>query len=162
MKNDGKAWTDYTPQEAKDLKIDLSKRLDITAPLTSVGERCPWPWEPEQFVDSPLGQYHCTYCGEMVMAGMPHIDYRETETLDVRGALAYLLIRPHEDGRQVTWEAEFFGGMGKADAIVALKHAIALLEMTDAPKAFELPEKNWNDTWSGEGEDPEANDEGGR
>ncbi len=22
-----------------------------------------------------MGQYHCGYCGAMVMAGMPHLDY---------------------------------------------------------------------------------------
>jgi rRNA maturation protein Nop10 len=25
--------------------------------------------------DQPIGMYHCPECGQMVMAGMPHIDY---------------------------------------------------------------------------------------
>ena len=25
-------------------------------------------------------EYHCEYCGAMVIAGVPHIDYRETHT----------------------------------------------------------------------------------
>ena len=28
-----------------------------------------------------MGMYHCPYCGEMVMAGMDHIDYREAVTV---------------------------------------------------------------------------------
>lgn len=68
-------WTDFSPEEARDL--DLSKRLDIVAPLNEEGERCPWPWEPQQLVGVPMGQYHCLYCGAMVIAGVPHLDYRE-------------------------------------------------------------------------------------
>lgn len=70
-------WSDIDPKDAVDL--DLSVRLDIEAPLTSWGERCPWPWDPQQLVDVPMGQYHCRYCGEMVIAGIPHVDYRDTE-----------------------------------------------------------------------------------
>lgn len=55
--------------------LDLSTRLDITAPLNELGERCPWPWEPQQLVGVPMGQYHCGYCGAMVIAGVPHLDY---------------------------------------------------------------------------------------
>lgn len=70
-------WEDIAPQDAVD--IDLTKRLDITAPLNEAGERCPWPWDPQQLVGMPLGQYHCGYCGAMVMAGMPHLDYRDAD-----------------------------------------------------------------------------------
>ncbi|MFJ4785087.1 hypothetical protein [Streptomyces sp. NPDC088794] len=66
-------WTDIDPKDAGD--IDLVLRLDITAPLNENGERCPWPWEPQQLVGAPMGQFHCSYCGAMVMAGLPHIDY---------------------------------------------------------------------------------------
>jgi hypothetical protein len=68
-------WTEYTPQEALAQELDLSKRLDIFAPRNEEGQRCPWPWEPEQLVNVPLGQYHCPYCGAMVLAGLPHLDY---------------------------------------------------------------------------------------
>lgn len=76
-----KQWYEIDPKDAVDL--DLSKRTDITAPLNSMGERCPWPWEPQQLVGAPMGQYHCSYCGDMVVAGVPHPDYsdmKETAT----------------------------------------------------------------------------------
>ena len=66
-------WQTVTPADARGL--DLSIRMDFTAPRNEMGERCPWPWEPQQLVGAPLGQYHCPYCGAMVMAGMEHIDY---------------------------------------------------------------------------------------
>lgn len=68
-------WHDIEPADAAE--IDLSKDLTITAPLNENGERCPWPWEPQQLIGAPLGQFHCGYCGAMVMAGIPHIDYSE-------------------------------------------------------------------------------------
>lgn len=74
-------WTDYTPQQALDLGLDLHKNLDIDAPINEMGERCPWPWDPEQLVDCPIGMYHCEYCGGMVIAGVQHIDYRDMEKL---------------------------------------------------------------------------------
>jgi hypothetical protein len=68
-------WQDIAPADALD--IDLRADLTITAPLTMEGERCPWPWEPQQLVGVPLGQYHCRFCGEMVIAGVEHLDYAE-------------------------------------------------------------------------------------
>ena len=70
-------WYDIAPADA--VNIDLSERLDITAPLNEEGERCPWPWEPQQRVGWPMGQYHCSYCGAMVIAGAPHPDYNPDE-----------------------------------------------------------------------------------
>lgn len=69
------AWTDIEPKDAVDL--DLSVRLDIDAPLNENGERCPWPWEPQQLIGVPMGQYHCPYCDAMCVAGIPHPDYAE-------------------------------------------------------------------------------------
>lgn len=68
-------WQDITPEDAAGQKIDLTERLDITAPLNENGERCPWPWEPQQLVGAPLGQYRCPYCYAMCVAGMEHFDY---------------------------------------------------------------------------------------
>jgi hypothetical protein len=68
-------WQDITPADATDL--DLSVRLDITAPRNEEGERCPWPWEPQQLTGAPIGQYHCPFCGAMVLAGVEHLDYTE-------------------------------------------------------------------------------------
>jgi hypothetical protein len=31
----------------------------------------------DTLVGVPMGQYHCSYCGAMVIAGIPHLDYRE-------------------------------------------------------------------------------------
>lgn len=70
-----RSWRDIAPADAVDL--DLSVRLDIDAPLDEAGQRCPWPWESQQLVGAPMGQYHCTYCGAMCIAGLPHPDYRE-------------------------------------------------------------------------------------
>lgn len=66
-------WQDIDPKDAG--AINLSVDLSITAPLDEEGERCPWPWHPQQLVGAPMGQYHCPYCGAMVMAGMEHLDY---------------------------------------------------------------------------------------
>lgn len=68
-------WQDITPQQAAEQKLDLTKRLDITAPLNENGERCPWPWEPQQLSGAPMGQYRCSYCYAMCVAGMEHLDY---------------------------------------------------------------------------------------
>jgi len=68
-------WNDISPENA--MGLDLTERLDITAPLNEEGVRCPWPWEPQTLTNPPFGQYHCGYCGAMVLAGVPHIDYRE-------------------------------------------------------------------------------------
>lgn len=75
-------WTDIDPADAKDL--DLTEHLEITAPLNELGERCPWPWEPQQLVGAPMGQYHCGYCGAMVLAGVPHLDYAPDGRVVVR------------------------------------------------------------------------------
>lgn len=68
-------WQDIDPKDATTL--NLAVRLDITAPLNEQGERCPWPWDPQQLDGAPMGQYHCPYCGAMVMAGIEHLDYAE-------------------------------------------------------------------------------------
>ena len=66
-------WKEITPQDAVDIVLP---RDDIVGPINEMGESCPWPWEPQQLLGAPLGQYHCPYCGAMVVAGIPHIDYR--------------------------------------------------------------------------------------
>jgi hypothetical protein len=74
-------WTEITPKEAYEQNIILP-RDDIIGPLTTLGEPCPWPWDPPQLVGHPLGQYHCPYCGEMVFAGMDHLDYRDVDNTE--------------------------------------------------------------------------------
>ncbi len=72
-------WTDITPQEAAVQQLNLARDIHITAPRNEAGERCPWPWDPQNREGQPLGQYHCGYCGAMVMAGIPHLDYSGEE-----------------------------------------------------------------------------------
>lgn len=69
-------WFEIAPADAINIVLP---RDDIRGPLTSEGLPCPWPWEPQQLVGAPLGQYHCPYCGEMVVAGVPHPDYRDDD-----------------------------------------------------------------------------------
>lgn len=70
-------WTDIQPADA--VNLNLADHPEITAPLNENGDRCPWPWEPQQLIGAPIGQYHCDYCGAMVMAGIPHIDYADAD-----------------------------------------------------------------------------------
>lgn len=70
-------WRHIKPEDA--VGLDLTQRTDITAPLNEQGERCPWPWEPQQLAGTPMGQYHCPFCGAMVIAGMPHTDYKDQQ-----------------------------------------------------------------------------------
>lgn len=67
-------WTKIEPADAAELALPL---VGVDGPANEMGESCPWPWEPQQLVGVPLGQYHCGYCGAMVLAGVPHLDYRE-------------------------------------------------------------------------------------
>ena len=71
-----RSWRDIDPKDAVDFNLETD--LSIDAPLNEAGERCPWPWEPQQLVGVPMGQHHCGYCGAMVVAGMSHVDYRES------------------------------------------------------------------------------------
>lgn len=66
-------WQSIAPKDA--VNLDLTRDTHITAPHNENGERCPWPWEPQQLAGAPLGQYHCGYCLAMCVAGMPHLDY---------------------------------------------------------------------------------------
>lgn len=72
-------WFDIAPADAA--MINLATDLTITAPLNENGERCPWPWDPQQLLGAPLGQYRCPYCMAMVVAGMRHVDYAPQERL---------------------------------------------------------------------------------
>lgn len=67
-------WQDILPADA--VNLNLTERLDITAPLNENGERCPWPWEPQQLGGAPIGQFRCSYCLAMCVAGLPHLDYQ--------------------------------------------------------------------------------------
>jgi hypothetical protein len=67
-------WQDIDPADAKD--IDLRKRDDIIAPLNEAGQRCPWPWEPQQRDPGEPGTlFKCPHCGAHVFSGEEHVDY---------------------------------------------------------------------------------------
>jgi hypothetical protein len=66
-------WHEIMPSDA--VAINCRDRPDLDPPRNESGEACPWPWDPEQLAGSSLGQYHCPYCGAMVMAGLRHPDY---------------------------------------------------------------------------------------
>lgn len=66
-------WYDIEPKDAE--SINCTTRPDLNPPRNEEGEVCPWPWGPQQLVGVPLGQYHCEWCGAMVVAGVRHPDY---------------------------------------------------------------------------------------
>lgn len=73
-------WTELTPEQAKQEFGHLPGALlnsDVSLPLNEEGEPCPFPYDPQQLVGAPIGQYHCPYCSAMVLAGIPHLDYSE-------------------------------------------------------------------------------------
>lgn len=35
--------------------------------------RRPCPEDPEKLRGQPIGMYHCPFCGDMQLAGMPHL-----------------------------------------------------------------------------------------
>jgi hypothetical protein len=70
--SDGRYWYDVPPAEMVDSTLAPEE-----APINEMGEPCPWPWDPQQLVNAPLGQYHCPYCGGMQVAGIRHLDWRE-------------------------------------------------------------------------------------
>lgn len=101
-------WQDIDPADAAG--IDLRERSDITAPLNELGERCPWPWEPQQLIGAPLAPYGCPFCGALVLGGRPHIDYAYAPT----GAPARGPVRCHRRGR--TGEIEQTPAAGRRDS----------------------------------------------
>lgn len=70
----GRWWHEITPADAVNISLPAA---GIIGPLTEDGSESPWPWEPQQLVGVPMGQYHCPYCGEMCIAGVPHPDARD-------------------------------------------------------------------------------------
>lgn len=74
---DGRYWYDILPNEATKFKEGIPAEC---APLNEMGEPCPWPWDPQQLSGAPIGQYHCPYCGGMQLAGLKHLDVRDTSS----------------------------------------------------------------------------------
>jgi hypothetical protein len=77
---DGRFWYDLTAAEARVLYPEGIKQGFGPVTDHTPTETCPWPWDPGSLPEfSPLGQYHCPYCGTMVIAGMRHLDYRDVD-----------------------------------------------------------------------------------
>lgn len=68
-------WSQIPIQSATRLELPDP---DIVGPVNEIGEPCPWPWDPQALAGQPIGQYHCPYCGAMVIAGIPHFDYQDS------------------------------------------------------------------------------------
>ena len=73
-------WSDFDPQNMINIVLpwDGPHGL-IEGPMNELGERCPWPWEPQQLKGAPMGQYHCSYCGGMNVAGVAHIEWTQED-----------------------------------------------------------------------------------
>lgn len=41
----------------------------------------PCPYNPEVLKDAPIGMFHCPLCGEMQIAGLPHLPPEEESSL---------------------------------------------------------------------------------
>jgi hypothetical protein len=65
----------YTEVPLEDATTVSLPEEGIRGPINEMGQECPWPWEPPQLAGAPMGQYHCPYCGGMVIAGMEHGDH---------------------------------------------------------------------------------------
>jgi hypothetical protein len=88
MKTTGEArrhWTEIAPADAVYITLPAE---GIVGPYTEEGAACPWPWEPQQLVGVPMGQFHCSFCGTMVVAGLPHPDYADVLAAEAERAEA--------------------------------------------------------------------------
>lgn len=65
--------------------ISLWDGEGFSLPINEMGEECPYPLDPAQWIGVPvaLGQYHCPYCGGMVIAGVPHLRWNDTQFVSV-------------------------------------------------------------------------------
>ena len=98
----GMTWKDVTPQQAAELTPEQIRLL--FPPLGEDGKPCPWPWDPQQLKGAPLGQYHCPYCGSMVMAGQEHLDYRLQSVAEAIQAHFARVVQPADgDPRFAAW-----------------------------------------------------------
>lgn len=75
-------WRDISPKDALGV---LLPDPGIDGPVNELGEPCPWPWEPQQMVGVPVGQYHCSYCGGMQVAGRPHLNWTPEDMEEIYG-----------------------------------------------------------------------------
>lgn len=72
MTDEKRSFTQIDPAAATGMRLP---NPEVQGPYNELGDECPWPWDPIQLKGAPIGQYHCPYCGAMVIAGMDHLDY---------------------------------------------------------------------------------------
>jgi hypothetical protein len=70
--------TPWTQAEQESAREVLEAALRIIDHSIDWGEykgrkRLPCPEQPLLLLGAPLGQYHCPVCGEMQLAGIPHL-----------------------------------------------------------------------------------------
>lgn len=74
-------WREVTLDEVKEAATNRKKfdefTKDIELPVNQLNEECPFPWETELLKGQPIGMYHCQFCGELCIAGVPHPDYKD-------------------------------------------------------------------------------------
>jgi hypothetical protein len=68
----------WTLEEQRNAKLVLEHAMKAIERHTDWGEyegrkRKPCPEQPLFLIGAPLGQYHCPVCGEMQLAGIPHL-----------------------------------------------------------------------------------------
>lgn len=82
-------WRDISPKDAVELQLPWTAPdgTVVEGPMNELGERCSWPWEPQQLGGAPMGQYHCSYCGGMNVAGVPHVEWTPEDIAEMEGAL---------------------------------------------------------------------------
>lgn len=86
-------WHEIAPKDAVDIGFPHES---IWGPLNEYGGECPWPWEPQQLVGVPMGQYRCGYCYAMCVAGVPHSDFTPGWDDDPPEAIPEPVERPFE------------------------------------------------------------------
>lgn len=59
----------------RDEDVDLAIRVMSWDGTSALFEKYTWPCpgKPERMLGQPIGMYHCEYCGEMQVAGVPHL-----------------------------------------------------------------------------------------
>jgi hypothetical protein len=56
-------------REREDAEEDLRRLRQMIQPKNT----WPCPGKPEELKGQPIGMYHCEFCGEMQLAGGPHL-----------------------------------------------------------------------------------------
>lgn len=103
-------WSDINPKDAVNITLPWEGPDGLVeGPMNELGERCPWPWEPQQLKGAPMGQYHCSYCGGMNVAGVSHVEWTRNDIDEMGKALGAEPVDPpsEEEKRDDPWSTAF-------------------------------------------------------